>query len=218
MKIVFKKVVIAIITAEARLLLKRRRPFIVGITGSVGKTSVKDAVYTTIKRHYHARKSEKSFNSDIGVALTVLGLQNAWDNPFLWIRNIIDGALTTLFVRHYPEVLVLEMGVDRPGDMMRLASWVRPNIAVLTRFPDVPVHVEYFDLPEQVVQEKMELVRALRVDGTVIYNHDDERINRALETVRQERLGTVGTVSLNFASTMTQFPTSKVAQLEYRSP
>ncbi len=189
MKQVFKQIVIAIITAEAKLLLKRARPTIIGITGNVGKTSTKDAIYTVLKQHVHTRKSQKSFNSDIGVPLSILGLQNGWDSPLLWLRNIVDGAISALFSRNYPEVLVLEMGVDRPGDMKRLCSWVKPDIAVLTRFPDVPSHVEYFGGPDEVAAEKMELVNGLKPDGVVIYNHDDERIRRSLQEVRQQAIG-----------------------------
>ena len=141
MKEIFKKFVVAALTFEAQVLLKRTRPKIVAITGSVGKTSTKDAVYAVLKEHVHARKSEKSFNSDIGVALTVLGLSNGWNNPFLWVKNIFDGALHALFQSNYPKVLILEMGVDRKGDMKRLTQWIKPDVVVVTRLPDVPVHV-----------------------------------------------------------------------------
>lgn len=189
MKDIFKKAVIGVLTFEAKMLLKRRHPKIIAITGSVGKTSTKDAVYAVLKNHVHARKSEKSFNSDIGVALTVLGLSNGWNNPIFWMKNIIDGAFHALFSKDYPDVLVLEMGVDRPGDMKRLTSWIKPDVVVVTRLPDVPVHVEYFTSPEEVVEEKMELVYALKQDGVFIYNHDDEKIAEHLEEVRQQCFG-----------------------------
>ena len=93
MKSIFKKIVVTILTAEAAMLLKKHKPTIIAITGSVGKTSTKDAIYAAIKNSTLARKSEKSFNSEIGVPLTVLGLSNGWNNPFVWIKNIIDGFL-----------------------------------------------------------------------------------------------------------------------------
>lgn len=189
MKEFFKKCVIAVLTLEAQILLKRKQPKIIAITGSVGKTSTKDAVFTVLKNHVHARKSDKSFNSDIGVALTVLGLPNAWNNPFSWIKNMFDGALHAFFPSNYPEVLVLEMGVDRPGDMKRLTSWISPDIVVVTRFSDVPVHVEYFASPEQIIEEKMTLVHALKPNGVFIYNNDDDRIQPYLGDVRQQAFG-----------------------------
>ncbi len=189
MKEIFKKFVVAALTFEAQVLLKRTRPKIVAITGSVGKTSTKDAVYAVLKEHVHARKSEKSFNSDIGVALTVLGLSNGWNNPFLWVKNIFDGALHALFQSNYPKVLILEMGVDRKGDMKRLTQWIKPDVVVVTRLPDVPVHVEYFNSPAEVVEEKMQLVYALKSDGVFIYNNDDQKIVEHLPEVRQQSFG-----------------------------
>ncbi len=189
MKHLLKPLVVTILTAEARLLLRRTKPKIIAITGSVGKTSTKDAVYHAIKNRARARKSEKSYNSDIGVPLSILGLDNAWQNPVLWLKNIVDGLLLALFPGNYPEVLVLEMGVDRPGDMKKLASWVKPDMVVLTRLPEVPVHVEYFHSPDDVVAEKLALVEALADDGVLIYNHDDEKILQATKSVRQRAIG-----------------------------
>lgn len=189
MKEILKRIIERILFFEARLLLARKKPKIIGITGNVGKTSTKDAIYTVIRQHVRARKSEKSFNSDIGVSLTILGLPNAWNNLFLWIVNIVEGLFIALFSRSYPEWLVLEMGVDRPGDMKRLATLVRPDIVVLTRFPDVPVHVEYFKTPEAVITEKMELVSAMKPEGTVIFNADDENIRHALSETSFHSIG-----------------------------
>lgn len=189
MKEIFKKIIVVILTAEARLLLRRRRPHIIGITGSVGKTSTKDAIYTVLKQRIRVRKSEKSFNSEIGVPLTILGLPNAWSNPLYWIKNIFDGAVVALFPGNYPDWLILEMGVDRPGDMERLTKWIKPDIVVLTRLPDVPVHVEYFDSPEAVIREKRFLVDALKPDGIFIFNNDDEAVVRIKDEVRQQSIG-----------------------------
>lgn len=189
MKNLFKHVVVTVLTLEAKILLKRAKPKIVAVTGSVGKTSTKDAVYHVLKDKVRARKSEKSYNSEIGVPLSILGLDNAWQNPVLWLKNLVDGLVLALFPGDYPEVLVLEMGVDRPGDMKKLAAWVRPDIVVLTRLPDVPVHVEYFGSPEAVVAEKLELVNALKENGVLVYNHDDEKVLEAAKNTRQKSIG-----------------------------
>jgi UDP-N-acetylmuramoyl-tripeptide--D-alanyl-D-alanine ligase len=189
MKSIFKSLVVSILTFEAKILLRRTKPKIIAVTGSVGKTSAKDAIYHAIKNRVRARKSEKSYNSDIGVPLSILGLDNAWQNPVLWVKNIVDGLLYALWPGNYPEVLVLEMGVDRPGDMKRLARWVKPHIVVLTRLPDVPVHVEYFSSPDAVIAEKLSLVEALSDDGVLIYNHDDEKVRGAATTIRQRSVG-----------------------------
>lgn len=189
MKDIFKKTVVGILTWEAKVLLKRTKPTIVAVTGNVGKTSTKDAIYHCIKNKVHARKSEKSYNSDIGVPLSVLGLANAWQNPWLWLKNIVDGFFIAIFHRRYPKVLVLEMGVDRPGDMKKLTSWIKPDVVVLTRLPDVPVHVEHFSSPEAVTKEKLVLVDALKSDGVFVYNNDDEAVRKVAEETRQRSIG-----------------------------
>lgn len=189
MKSIFKKIIVSILTLEAKMLLKRTRPCIIAVTGSVGKTSVKDVVYEVLKDRLHVRKSEKSFNSEIGVPLSVLGLPNAWSNPLLWLKNIIDGAILIFHTNDYPKILVLEMGVDRPGDMDKLTAWIRPDVVVLTRFPDVPVHVEFFESPEAIIQEKLKLVHALKPDGVLVYNQDDEKVAQAAKDTLQQSIG-----------------------------
>ena len=188
MKATFKNIVVKILTVQAAYLLRRKKPTIIAITGSVGKTSTKDAIYAVVRGSVRARKSQKSFNSDIGVPLTVLGLPNGWSNPFLWCKNVFDGFFTAVFARDYPDVLILETGIDQPGDMSKLTKWLKPDIVVLTRLPDIPVHVEAFASPEAVVAEKMKLVTALKATGKLIYNNDDTIIQAQLPDVLQEQI------------------------------
>lgn len=183
MKSFAKSIVVAVLTLEARFVLWRRKPKIVGVTGNVGKTGTKDAVYTVLSSRTRTRKSEKSYNSDVGVPLTVLGLPTAWDSAVGWADNLLSGALTALSPGTYPEWLVLEIGADRPGDIAGITQWIKPDIAVLTRFPDVPVHVEFFDSPEAVVEEKRALRRALKEGGTLVVNADDPLVNE--EPIRE---------------------------------
>ncbi len=171
-----KKVLTFALKLEARLVLKRYAPHIVAVTGSVGKTSTKDAIYAVVSHNTYARKSQKSFNSEIGLPLTVLGQPNAWKNPLRWIENLLDGLLLWILPRRYPEWLVLEVGADRPGDISSLASWLRVDIAVITRLPDVPVHVEYFDSVEAVKEEKASLINALQPGGSLVLYADDPEV------------------------------------------
>lgn len=189
MKELLKSILIGILVVESRILLRRHKPTIVAITGSVGKTSTKDAIFAVLKDRIHARKSEKNYNTDLSVALTVLGLRNAGHNPWLWTKNIFDGLLHALFIHDYPKVLVLELGVDRPGDMKKLTRFIKPDVVVLTRLPDVPSHVEFFSSPQEVTDEKLQLVWALKKDGVLVYNHDDEKVREAAQEVRQQSFG-----------------------------
>jgi len=185
MRTIFKNAVVYIITLEARAVLNKYKPKIVAVTGSVGKTSTKDAIYAVLAKSYRVRKSEKSFNSEIGLPLTILGAPNAWSNPLRWLANIVDGLFLIWFDTPYPEWLVLEVGADRPGDIRSLAGWLPVDIAVITRLPEVPVHVEFFDSPEAVVEEKAAIIDCFgRLpagrQGVLALFYDDAR-TRALE-------------------------------------
>lgn len=173
MQQIFKKIISYIIQIEAILVLKKYKPKIVAVTGSVGKTSTKDAIYTVMAKSFYVRKSEKSFNSDIGVPLTILGCNNAWLNPVKWLQNIFMGLKLILFKNKYPEWLVLEVGADRPGDIQKITKWLKPDVAVLTKFAEVPVHIEYFKSKEEVIREKGYLAQALKHDGVLVLNSDD---------------------------------------------
>ncbi len=175
MKNIFKKTVVWIITLEARAVLRKYKPKIVAVTGSVGKTSTKDAIYAVLAKSARVRKSEKSFNSEVGLPLTILGVPNAWNNPFRWLQNIIDGIFILIFTVQYPEWLVLEVGADRPGDIRSLAAWLPVDIAVITLLPEMPVHVEFFNSPEAVIEEKASLIDAIKPGGVLALFADDPR-------------------------------------------
>jgi UDP-N-acetylmuramoyl-tripeptide--D-alanyl-D-alanine ligase len=176
MKNIFKYIITAIIKLEAKMILKKYQPKIVAVTGNVGKTSTKDAIYTVMSKTLYVRKSEKSFNSDIGVPLTILGCANAWSDPLKWLNNIWEGFTYIIYNKKYPEWLVLEVGADRPGDIKGISSWLKPNIVVVTRFSEVPVHIENFKSRADIITEKGYLVDALRHDGVLVLNSDDSDV------------------------------------------
>lgn len=176
MKTFIRNVVTRILEAEARLVLRKYHPKIIAVTGSVGKTSTKDAIFAVVGETLIARKSMKSFNSEIGLPLTILNCENGWSNPFLWIKNIIKGFVLIVTPTHYPKWLVLEVGAGAPGDISRATKLITPDIAVVTRFGEVPVHVEFFKSPNELFEEKANLVKALRPTGVLILNGDDERV------------------------------------------
>lgn len=182
MKSIFKKIISTIIKFEAILIIRKYKPQIIAVTGSVGKTSTKDAIFSVMSQSFFVRKSEKSFNSDIGIPLTILGCQNAWFNPIMWIKNIIIGFELIIFKNNYPEWLILEVGADRPGDIRKITKWLKPNIVVLSAFAKVPVHVEFFKNRDEVIREKKYLVDALKHDGMLIVNGDDQDSMKIKET------------------------------------
>ncbi len=209
---ILKKIVTTILTWEARLLLSRMQPKIIAVTGSVGKTSAKDAIFAVVSSHYHARKSEKSFNSELGVPLTILGLDTAWSNPLGWALNIVRGLIRALSVSKYPEWLVLEVGADHPGDISHTARWLKPTIAVITALPEIPVHVAYFSSPEEVAAEKMSLVTHLQKEGTVIYNGDDALLIQHMKNIHAR------TYTYGFNDSNTIHSSNEVLQYENSIP
>lgn len=172
MKELFKPIIVKLLTWEAKLVLNRHKPYIIGVTGNLGKTSTKDAIFAVMKGHFYTRRSEKSLNSEFGVPLTILGEKSGWGNPFLWALILFRG-LFVPWSSTYPKYLVLEIGADRPGDIQTITKWVKPNITVVTQFGQVPVHIEFFPDRDAVITEKGYLVEALHSNGLFIYNADD---------------------------------------------
>ncbi len=173
-KIFLKQIVVRIVSWQARKVLSIYKPKIIAVTGSVGKTSTKDAIFAVMSGRFHVRKSSKSFNSEIGVPLTILGLPNAWTHPVGWIQNFIKGMRLIWFRGAYPEWLVLEVGADKPGDIKMITEWLKPDVAIITHIGTVPVHVEFFDSIEKLVEEKRYLAKALKKGGVLVLDGDDQ--------------------------------------------
>ncbi len=187
MKEHIKKLIVSILIWEAKAVLLRHKPYIVGVTGNLGKTGTKDAIFAVMKDHVHVRRSEKSMNSEFGVPLTILGEKSGWNNMFKWALILIRGFFVP-FAKEYPTHLVLEIGADRPGDIKSIASWVKPDITVVTQFGQVPVHVEFFKDREAVIEEKGYLVRALKHNGVFIYNADDHDSKKLLDLTEARKM------------------------------
>lgn len=192
MKTLLRKTLTSVLALEASLVLRKYKPRIIAVTGSVGKTSTKDAIYAVISTRYNTRKNEKSFNSEIGVPLTILGCPNGWSSPKVWFYNVLRGARLVMIRHAYPEYLILEVGADHPGDIASTTRWMKPDIAVLTRMSAVPVHVEYFRGPEEVLAEKMKLVEALSRTGTIVVNADDPLFMKEIAKFEKKKI-TFGT-------------------------
>ncbi len=176
MKSFYKNLIIKILILESRLVLRKYKPKIIAITGNVGKTTTKEAIGLVLSNFVELRKSEKSFNSEFGVPLTILGLPNAWSNPFDWFANIVKGALLVILPRKYPKFLVLEIGAGKPGDIKKISEWLPIDVLVVTRFPDVPVHIEFFKSREHLLEEKSQLLKSVSTQGLIVLNHDDKDV------------------------------------------
>jgi UDP-N-acetylmuramoyl-tripeptide--D-alanyl-D-alanine ligase len=157
--------------------LKKYKPGVIAVTGSVGKTSTKEAIYAVLKHSRRARRSGGNFNNELGMPLTILGDWQEISGKYFWIRVILTaiGQLIWSF-KNYPEILILEYAVDRPGDMKYLLDIARPQIGVVTAIGDIPVHVEFFSGPEAIAREKSKVVEVLPATGFAVLNHDDQAV------------------------------------------
>lgn len=134
----------AALTALATWARSRVPDRVVGITGSVGKTSTKDLLAAALARHWRVSASTKSFNNELGVPLTVLGAP--------------DGV----------EAVVVEMGARGRGHIASLCAVARPTVGVVTTVG--LSHSEFFGTVEDVAVAKGELVEALPAEGTAVLN------------------------------------------------
>ena len=165
------KLLQSILKIFAKLILKKYRPEVIAITGSVGKTSAKEAIYAVLSDTFSVQHNIKNYNNELGVPLTIIGGEAGGKNILKWIKVFYQATRLILFrANNYPKILILEFGVDRPGDMDYILEFVKPNIGVLTRIG--PVHLEKFGTQEKILQEKSKLIKALPKNGFAILNYD----------------------------------------------
>ena len=161
----------------ATMTIWRYRPIIVGVTGSVGKTSAKEAIYSILKDKFKTRRNIKNYNNEIGAPLTVLGSDISPETTFSgllsWFRIFSKALLGIIYQRNYPKVLVLELGVSKPGDMEYLTSFIHAKIGVFTAIGEFPSHMEFFPEKSRLIKEKSLLIKSLSDDGLAILNYDD---------------------------------------------
>jgi UDP-N-acetylmuramoyl-tripeptide--D-alanyl-D-alanine ligase len=174
----------------ARMIIKKYQPVIIGITGSIGKTSAKEAVYCVLKDHLSVRLSQKNYNNEIGLPLTVIGAESAGRNIFGWLLVFLKALSILVFKsKKYPRALILEMGVDHPGDMAYLTSIAPPTIGIVTAVSYS--HIEYFGSLVNIKKEKQVLIESLASKGLAILNYDNEA-TREMSTASQARVITYG--------------------------
>ncbi|MFZ5982175.1 MAG: UDP-N-acetylmuramoyl-tripeptide--D-alanyl-D-alanine ligase, partial [Patescibacteria group bacterium] len=175
----------------AGLILKKYHPKIIGITGSIGKTSTKEAVFSVLSSQFRVRKNEKNYNNEIGLPLTIIGVESPGKSVLGWMYVLLRWIGLIIFPMKYPEVLVLEMGADRSGDIKYLSQLVKPGIGIIT---DVSgSHLEFFKTLEGVAREKSELVKNLPESGLAILNADNELVLKMKDAVE------VRTISFGFS-------------------
>ncbi|MFH1789677.1 MAG: UDP-N-acetylmuramoyl-tripeptide--D-alanyl-D-alanine ligase [bacterium] len=169
-------------------ILKKYKPDVVGVTGSVGKTSSKEAISAVLSTNFTVRHSVKSYNNEIGLPLTIIGEQlSPGKSAIGWIRTV-GRAIKLLCIRQkdYPDILVLEMGADKPGDIQYLTDIAPCKVGVLTFISHV--HTEFFKTIKKIAQEKRIIISHLKHDGFAVMNFDNEMVMQSIKTTRAEVL------------------------------
>jgi len=176
-----KKILEKALRFMARRVLRKYRPLIIGITGSVGKSLTKEAVALIVSRAYVTRKAEGNYNNEIGVPLTIIGATSGGGSFLRWAAIFFQWLWMMLYRERYPEVLVLEMGIDCPGDMDYLLSFVPVKIGVVTGVS--ASHLAFFGSVGNIAKEKGKLIASLPEDGFAILNADDKRAEKMGEKI-----------------------------------
>ena len=158
----------AALYALASYTLGHVTPLVVAVTGSNGKTSTKEMIAAILGKRFNVLRTSGNLNTETGVPLTMLALQP------------------------HHSALVLEMGMQRPGDIARLVALARPTIGVITNVGTV--HMEFFESREELARSKGEMVSGLDEHGTAILNADDQFFPMlvAMTTARVRSFGVVG--------------------------
>ena len=134
----------------AEFYLKQLNIPVVGITGSVGKTSTKEVIASVLKEKYRTLKTQGNFNNELGLPLTVFRL------------------------RDEDQIAVLEMGISDFGEMTRLTNIARPDTCVITNIGTC--HLENLGDRDGVLKAKTEIFQTLKKDGHIVLNGDDDKL------------------------------------------
>jgi len=185
-----KKILQVKLKIIARLIFYKYQPKIIGITGSIGKTSTREAIIQVLKDKLRVRGNYKNYNNEIGLPLSIIGVESPGTNLFAWLKLIAHVFRLLIFKdKNYPQVLVLEMGVDRPGDMEYLLSIIKVDIGIVTVVSHS--HLEYFGSLNNIKKEKQVLIESLDSQGLAILNYDNVSANE-MASASKARVVTYG--------------------------
>ena len=149
--IILVKNVIKAIQDIAKYKRENSNVKVVGITGSVGKTSTKDIVASVLSQKYKVLKTQGNYNNEIGLPLTILSLKDE-------------------------DVMVLEMGMSAFGEMRLLTNIAKPDIAAITNIGTS--HIGILGSRENILKAKLEILEGLKKDGKLVINNDNDLLHK----------------------------------------
>ncbi len=164
--------------ALARITLAIYKPIIIGVTGSVGKTTTKQLIYHILRTNNRSvQQTGGNLNSDLGIALSVLGYDHSpaiWEWPLALLLIHITWLLGLLHLKPLATYFVVEMGIDHLGDMGRMLKTIKPTVGVITWIGEGH-HLEFLKDPQTIAKEKGQLLTALPKDGLAVIPANDEQ-------------------------------------------
>lgn len=144
----------------AKKYIIKHKPYIIGINWSVGKTSCRMIIYQTIKQFVKNKKtysSTKNFNWELWLSLSIFQIEERSPNIFCFIKTLFKIVSKTLFWKKSYDILILEYGIDHPGEMDFLLQIVKPDIWVFTAID--AVHSEQFGNPDNIAKDEMKMIK-----------------------------------------------------------
>ncbi len=187
--------------ALARAIIRKYHPDVIGVTGSVGKTSAKEAIAAVMAAKFRVRSSRQNFNNEIGVPLTIIGADYS-PGRSLWRWLMILGRAIRLIAvpdDSYPEMLVLEMAADKPGDIQYLISFAPCRVGVLTAIAHA--HTAAFKTIKKIAQEKRVILSHLKSDDFAVFNGDNQIVVESAAVTKAEKVSYGLKAGLDFQAT-----------------
>lgn len=194
-----KRFITSRLEARARRLLAKHSPKIIAVTGSAGKTSTKIAIATVLSEKYRVLAHYGSYNTPIALPLAIFNLHLPLKlrNPFSWLK--VFHAMSRQIRKPYPyDVLVLELGADRPGDIEYFKKYIHPDIAVVTAVAEE--HMLSFGTLDAVAKEELAVTH---FSGLSLINRDDidtAYVKYVPEGINLDTYGTSGVAEYRFVN------------------
>lgn len=183
------KIFYALLAHLARVYLQRHQPLVVGVTGSVGKSAAKEAIILALSPFYRVRGTVGNYNNEVGVPLTILNLSGPSGAKWRWVLVLAAAIRRAYFDTQSQdsEALVLELGIDQPGDMAHLVAIAAPTVGVFLGVSES--HLKSFGTLANIATEKGKLINALPEGGVAVLNYDDPLVVKTETKSGVKRVG-----------------------------
>jgi len=176
-----RQLAIPYLQALARVFLRRKKPLVIAIAGTRGKTVMKRLFGELLGMHYRVRTNPRSYNTEIGLPLAVLNLEIETRSMWNVLQTLARAAWTAFCSTEKLEVLVLELGVRQRGDMRELLRTVQPDIAVLTTL--TPSYSNDVELLRTLQDEMGELCRTVGAHCHFLVDDEDLLLNEVVQAL-----------------------------------